>query len=198
MLKIGLTGGIGSGKSTVRDMLHAKGAVVFDADAVAKKLMEEDESVRNGLMGVLGPQTWNEEGRLNRSWIAARIFEDDALRSAVNAIVHPAVYLAFDHAAAAAEADAAPAIVREAALLPAASIRETLDIVVTVFAPKTVRLQRVLNRGGLSVSEIEARMNAQPPSEQYKALADEIVCNDGSLEDLQSEVDRIWNGWLAS
>ena len=198
MLKIGLTGGIGSGKSTVRDRLQAKGAVVFDADGVAKRLMEEDESVRKDLMDVLGPQTWNEEGRLNRSWIASRIFEDGALRQAVNEIVHPAVYDAFDLAAAAAEAEGAPAIVREAALLPPASIRQRLDVVLTVSAPKTMRLQRVLNRGGLSVSEIEARMNAQPASELYEALADEIICNNGSLEDLQSEVDRIWKRLLAS
>jgi dephospho-CoA kinase len=198
VLKIGLTGGIGSGKSTVRDRLQAKGAVVFDADDVAKRLMEEDESVRKDLMDVLGPQTWNEEGRLNRSWIASRIFEDGALRQAVNEIVHPAVYDAFDLAAAAAEAEGAPAIVREAALLPPASIRQRLDVVLTVSAPKTMRLQRVLNRGGLSVSEIEARMNAQPASELYEALADEIICNNGSLEDLQSEVDRIWNRLLAS
>ncbi len=198
MLKIGLTGGIGSGKSTVRDRLQAKGAVVFDADDVAKRLMEEDESVRKDLMDVLGPQTWNEEGRLNRSWTASRIFEDGALRQAVNEIVHPAVYDAFDLAAAAAEAEGAPAIVREAALLPPTSIRQRLDVVLTVSAPKTMRLQRVLNRGGLSVSEIEARMNAQPASELYEALADEIICNNGSLEDLQSEVDRIWNRLLAS
>ncbi len=198
MLKIGLTGGIGSGKSTVRDRLQAKGAVVFDADDVAKRLMEEDESVRKDLMDVLGPQTWNEEGRLNRSWTASRIFEDGALRQAVNEIVHPAVYDAFDLAAAAAEAEGAPAIVREAALLPPTSIRQRLDVVLTVSAPKTMRLQRVLNRGGLSVSEIEARMNAQPASELYEAQADEIICNNGSLEDLQSEVDRIWNRLLAS
>jgi dephospho-CoA kinase len=198
VLKIGLTGGIGSGKSTVRDRLQAKGAVVFDADDVAKRLMEEDESVRKDLMDVLGPQTWNEEGRLNRSWTASRIFEDGALRQAVNEIVHPAVYDAFDLAAAAAEAEGAPAIVREAALLPPTSIRQRLDVVLTVSAPKTMRLQRVLNRGGLSVSEIEARMNAQPASELYEALADEIICNNGSLEDLQSEVDRIWNRLLAS
>jgi dephospho-CoA kinase len=198
VLKIGLTGGIGSGKSTVRDRLQAKGAVVFDADDVAKRLMEEDESVRKDLMDVLGPQTWNEEGRLNRSWTASRIFEDGALRQAVNEIVHPAVYDAFDLAAAAAEAEGAPAIVREAALLPPTSIRQRLDVVLTVSAPKTMRLQRVLNRGGLSVSEIEARMNAQPASELYEAQADEIICNNGSLEDLQSEVDRIWNRLLAS
>lgn len=198
MLKIGLTGGIGSGKSTVRDMLQAKGAVVFDADAVAKRLMEEDESVRAGLMEVLGPKTWNEDGRLNKTWIAGRIFGNDELRKSVNAIVHPAVYEAFDEAAAAADEGGAPAIVREAALLPPRSVRQTLDLVITVSAPKAVRLQRVLDRGGLSVSEIEARMSAQPASEQYAALADEIVHNTGPPENLQGEVDRIWNRWLAS
>ncbi|MGB0651058.1 MAG: dephospho-CoA kinase [Rhodothermales bacterium] len=198
MLKIGLTGGIGSGKSTVRDMLQDKGAVVFDADAVAKHLMEEDESVREGLMDVLGPQTWNADGRLNRSWIARQIFADDNVRKAVNAVVHPAVYEAFDLTASRAEASGAPAIVREAALLPPASIREKLDSVVAISASKAVRLQRVLDRGGLTVSEIEGRMGAQPDNEQYVAFADEIILNNGSLSDLQKEVDRIWKGWFAS
>lgn len=198
MLKIGLTGGIGSGKSTVRDMLRAKGAVVFDADAVAKHLMEEDEAVRAGLIEVLGPQAWNADGRLNRPWISGRIFADGDVRKAVNAVVHPAVYEAFDRAASEAEESGAPAIVREAALLPPASIRDSLDIVLAISAPKSLRLQRVLDRGGLTVSDIEGRMSAQPENEQYVAFADEILYNNGSLSDLQKEVDRIWRGWFAS
>ena len=193
-----MTGGIGTGKSTVRDMLHAKGAVVFDADAVAKHLMEEDAQVREGLMDVLGSQTWSDDGRLNRSWIASRIFGDDSVRRAVNAVVHPAVHRAFDQAASDAERDRAPAIVREAALLPPTSVREKLDLIITVAASKAVRLQRVLDRDGMTVSDIEERMRAQPESDQYAALADEIIHNNGSLEDLQQEVDRIWSSRLAS
>lgn len=198
MLKIGLTGGIGSGKSTVRDMLQAKGATIFDADAVAKRLMEEDASVREGLLEVLGPKTWDDQGRLNRAWIAGRIFNDEKLRKAVNAIVHPAVYEAFDQASAHAEAEGAPAIVREAALLPPTSVQRRLDKILTVAASSAIRLQRVLDRGGMTVADIESRMRAQPDAEQYAALADEVIHNNGSLDELQQEVDRIWNRWLAS
>jgi len=198
MLKIGLTGGIGTGKSTVREMLGEKGARVFDADAVAKRLMEEDPAVRQGLEPILGVHAWDSDGRLNRPWIAKRIFGDDDVRKAVNGVVHPAVHAAFDRAAEEAAEQGAPAIVREAALLPGPEQRRQLDILITVTAPRAARLQRVLDRDQMTVPQIEERMRAQPEESQYATLADDVIRNTGSLEDLREEVDRIWNRWLAS
>jgi dephospho-CoA kinase len=198
MLKIGLTGGIGSGKSAVRDLLAGKGAVIFDADAVARRLMESDPDVREALRKVLGSHAWQEDGSLNKPWIAKRIFSDDDLRSSVNDIVHPAVHAAFKQDADAAERSGASAIVREAALLPTPERRRALDRLVAVVAPRSVRLQRVLLRDGLTVSEIEDRMKAQPDDELYAAFADDVIRNEGTLDDLAASVDELWTAWMTS
>ena len=198
MLRIGLTGGIGSGKSAVRDLLASKGARIFDADAVARKLMESDQQVRRALHEVLGSHAWLSNGSLNRPWIAQRIFSDAELRSSVNQIVHPAVHAAFVQEADEAEQSGAPAIVREAALLPRPEHRAALDFLVAVIAPRTMRLQRVLDRDGLTVSEIEDRMSAQPEDAHYAVVADQVIRNDGSLDDLRNQIDDLWSAWMTS
>lgn len=198
MLKIGLTGGIGSGKSVVRDMLAAKGARIFDADATAKQLMVSDPTVRAALLELLGPEAWQSDGSLNKPWIAKRIFGSHSLRRAVNAIVHPAVHAAFEKEAARARDQGVPVIVREAALIPEREQRSKLDRLVAVIAPRVLRIQRVLDRDGLTVSDIEKRMRAQPGDDQYAALADDVVRNDGTLDDLARTVDSLWTMWIQS
>ena len=140
MLRIGLTGGIGSGKSVIRDMLARKGARIFDADSVAKELMISDTGVMDGVRTLLGDDAWRDDGSLNRAWIAEKVFSDDALRESLNAIVHPAVYRVFVEAARKAEQEGAPAIVQEAALLPSAAQRGRLDRIVAVLAPDEDRI----------------------------------------------------------
>ncbi len=179
----------------VRRLLEEKGAHVFDADAVAKHLMESDPAVREGLREVLGPDTWQPDGLLNKPWIAARIFGDAGLRSRVNAVVHPAVHQTFDDQCAVSRSEGAPAIVREAALLPKPEQRESLDRLVAVVAPRTLRLQRVLDRDDLTVSDIEERMRAQPDDDHYAAVADDIIRNSGTLDELTGQVDRLWTSW---
>lgn len=196
MLRIGLTGGIGSGKSAVRDLLGRKGARIFDADAEAKRLMVEDADVKAALHGVLGDRGWLRDGSLNRRWIAEQLFSDADLRKQVNAIVHPAVQAAFEAAAEKAEAQGARVFVREAALLPPPDQRASLDRLVAVTAPREVRIRRVMERDGMIWSEVEARMSAQPRDEDYAALADDIVANGGSLADLSARVDTLWNAWM--
>lgn len=198
MLRIGLTGGIGSGKSVVRDLLADKGAYIFDADAVAKELMVSDDDVKAALEQVLGPEAWQSDGSLNKPWIADRIFGSKSLREAVNKVVHPAIHKAFDQRADKAEREGALAIVREAALLPRPEQRRKLDRLVAVVAPRSMRLNRVLKRDGLPVFDIEDRMRAQPRDEHYAALADDVIRNDGSLSDLGEQVDRLWTTWTSS
>lgn len=198
MLRIGLTGGIGSGKSAVRDLLAAQGAHIFDADAVAKELMVNDPNVKAALLDLMGPDVWKSDGLLNKPWIAKRIFGSDSLRKAVNEIVHPAVHAAFDTAAREALEKGAPAIVREAALLPGRNQRNKMDRLVAVLAPRAARLQRILERDGMTVSEIEGRMRAQPEDDQYAALADDVIRNDGTLDDLERTVGLLWTSWMAS
>lgn len=196
MLRIGLTGGIGSGKSVVRDLLARKGAGVFDADQVARSLMEKDPAVKDALEKVLGPMAWLEDGTLNKPYIAKRIFGDAAIRNAVNGIVHPAVHHAFEQEARAAEERGVPVYVREAALLPRPEHRALLDRLVAVVAPRAQRLQRVLKRDELTMSDVEDRMRAQPDDEHYAAVADDIIRNDGTLEELEERVDQLWSTWF--
>ena len=196
MLRIGLTGGIGSGKSAVRDLLGRKGARIFDADAVAKQLMVEDAEVKTALHKVLGDRGWLKDGSLNRRWIAERLFSDAELRGQVNAIVHPAVHAAFVAAADRAKSQGVQVFVREAALLPPPDQRAFLDRLVAVTAPKGVRIRRVMERDGLTYSDVEARMQAQPRDEDYAAVADDVITNGGTIVDLSGQVDVLWNEWM--
>lgn len=196
MLRIGLTGGIGSGKSVVRDMLARQGARIFDADSVAKELMVTDSGVMDAMRSLFGDDAWLDDGSLNRTWIAGKVFSDDALRASLNAIVHPAVYRAFLEAARKAELEGAPAIVREAALLPSADQRGHLDRVVAVLAPEEDRLARVMERDGASRAEVEARMAAQPHNDDYAAVADDIINNSGSLQNLENTIEALWKQWM--
>lgn len=196
MLRIGLTGGIGSGKSVVRDLLGRKGARVFDADAVAKRLMVEDAHVKAGLLEVLGERAWLRDGSLNRRWIAERLFADADLRRRINAIVHPAVHAAWDAAATRAETQGASVFVREAALLPSPEQRAALDRLVAVTAPRDARIRRVMDRDGALFADVESRILAQPRDEDYAAMADDIIVNGGTLSDLSHRVDALWNAWM--
>ena len=196
MLRIGLTGGIGSGKSVIRDMLARKGARIFDADSVAKELMISDPGVMDGLRSLLGNDAWRDDGSLNRAWIAEKVFSDDALRESLNAIVHPAVHRAFVQAARKAELEGAPAIVREAALLPSTAQRGHLDRIVAVLAPEEDRIDRVMGRDGVSRADVEARMAAQPDNDDYAGVADDIIDNAGSLQHLETTIDTLWKQWM--
>jgi len=193
MIQIGITGGIGSGKSTVRDLLERKGAVLFDADSVAKKCMTTDSAVKNALVQVLGLETYASDGALNKSFIATRIFEDENLRLQVNSIVHPAVYRRYKEAVREADEAGVPAIVRESALLPSAEWRADLDVLVFVDAELARRSKRVERRDQLSDVEFNSRVNAQPSPEEFRAAADIVLNNDGNLADLTVKVDELWS-----
>lgn len=195
MLRVGLTGGIGSGKTTVRNLLARKGAGIFDADEVARTLMQEDPTVKAALEGVLGPKAWLPDGTLNKPWIADRIFGDRSLRLAVNDIVHPAVQAAFEERAQAAEAQGIRVFVREAALLPPLGERGRLDRWVVVTAPRAERMQRVLDRDHTTTEHVYERMNSQPTDAAYAAAADDIIQNTGTLADLEDRVDHLWSAW---
>lgn len=195
MLRVGLTGGIGSGKTTVRNLLARKGAGIFDADEVARMLMQEDPTVKAALEGVLGSQAWLPDGTLNKPWIANRIFGDRSVRLAVNEIVHPAVQAIFEERARAAEAQGVRVFVREAALLPPPEDRGRLDRWVVVIAPRAERMQRVLERDHTTTDRVFERMNSQPTDAAYAAAADDIIRNTGTLAELEDRVDNLWSAW---
>jgi dephospho-CoA kinase len=194
MLRVGLSGGIGSGKSTVARALARRGAVVIDADAIAREAVEPG---RPGLAAVVerfGPGVLDGAGRLDRPAMAALVFEDAAARAALNAIVHPLV--AAESLRRMAAAPAGGVIVLDVPLLVEAA-RSGYDVVVIVEAPEALRLERLVERG-MNVDDARRRMAAQASDAERRTVADVILDNSGTPEDLDRQVDALWAQLAAS
>ena len=198
MFSLGVTGGIGSGKSTVCRMLEDLGAAVFDADRVARALMESDPELRNALKEAFGDDVYDASGRLNRTYVAARVFGDDAAIARLNALVHPRVYAAFEAAKERAAADGAVLLVLEAALIYESGGDQHLDAVAVVDAPLAKRLAWTSARDGVTPAQVEARMRHQLPPEELRARADYVIENEGSLEHLRSQVEHLFRSVTGS
>ncbi|MDB5143015.1 MAG: dephospho-CoA kinase [Mucilaginibacter sp.] len=176
MLKIGITGNIGGGKTTVSKIFEVLGIPVFYADDAAKKVMAEDTILIDELKKAFGAEAYFSDGTLNRKHIAAIVFNDDAQLTKLNSIVHPAVFRAFDTWTG--QVKNAPYVIKEAALLFESSSYKMCDYSVMVTAPLELRMQRVVQRDGLSRSEVESR-NAKQFSEEKKIqLANYVIRND--------------------
>jgi dephospho-CoA kinase len=173
MLKIGLTGGIGSGKSVVARIFSILGIPVFDADREAKKIMETDPAVRAALIDEFGVGTYD-GNKLNRAYLAGRVFEDAERLEKLNALVHPVTISA---AEAWMKAQTTPYVVKEAALLFETGSAHNLDYIVGVFAPEPVRIQRVMERDRLTREEIKARMSRQVQDDIKMKLCDYVLIN---------------------
>ena len=186
---VGLTGGVGSGKSTVAALFADKGAVVIDADAIAREVVQAGTPGFDAVVARFGAGVVGADGELDRPALAALVFGDDAQRQALNAIVHPLV-----GAEAGRRADAAPAdsvVVYDVPLLVENGIRDGFDAVVVVLASIDTRLRRLAGRG-MAEDDARGRVAAQATDEQRRAMADEIIDNDGSLAELRSQVDAVW------
>lgn len=146
MLKIGITGGIGSGKSVVCRLFQVLGAPVYDSDARAKWVMHHDPHLRDELLATFGPETFDAQGALNRTYLARVAFPDPAQLARLNALVHPHVGRDFAEWVAARQTEGYPYILKEAALLYESGAYQQLDRIITVFAPAEVRHARVLHR----------------------------------------------------
>jgi dephospho-CoA kinase len=176
MLKIGITGNIGGGKTTVSKIFEVLGIPVFYADDAAKKVMTEDAILIDALKKAFGAEAYFNDGTLNRKHIASIVFNDDAQLSKLNSIVHPAVFRAFDGWTG--QVKNAPYVMKEAALLFESSSYKMCDYSVMVTAPLELRIDRVMQRDGFSRAEIESR-NAKQFSEEKKIqLADYVIRND--------------------
>lgn len=192
MIRIGITGGIGSGKSTVCAFLKKKGAVVFNADEVASRIMIESASVRREIIDFLGPGAYQKDGTLDRDFVAMRIFNDSDARRKIGEIVHPRVHEQYIQMVLDAEKMGAVAIIREAAVLPDVSARSDFDVIIAVESPAEIRIDRVNERDHLSAQQIKMRMDAQPSEEAYRMASEKRIINEGSLEDLKRSVDEVW------
>jgi dephospho-CoA kinase len=195
--EIGLTGGIGSGKSTVARAFEALGYRVYYADDRARALYNEDAALKEAMIALVGPQLYDADGKFVRAVLADTIFADKALLARVNALVHPAVGRDYERWRAACPADyARPAVFKEAAILFEAGTHAALARVLMVYAPKQVRLARVQQRDGIASAQVVARMASQWPDSRKIALSDFIIYNDGRhalLPQVQSALQ-----WIAA
>lgn len=173
MMRVGLTGGIGSGKSTVAGYFRELGVPVYDSDSRARDLMEQNPALRHQITALLGADAYK-GGKLNRSYVAGRVFADPDLLASLNALVHPAVRLDF---LAWSEAQQSPYVVQEAAILFENGGYRQLDQMVLVTAPESLRLRRVMKRDGASEAAVRARMNNQWDDAQKRPLAGFVVEN---------------------
>jgi dephospho-CoA kinase len=190
---VGLTGGVGSGKSTVARLLSAHGAVVIDADAIAREVVEPGTPGLKGVLERFGDRVLADDGTLDRAALAAIVFNDDAERAALNAIVHPLIGARTVELMQAAPADAV--IVHDIPLLIEGNLASGFDVVVVVEADVPTRLSRLAARG-LPEADARSRMAAQASDEQRRAVADEVISNNGDLDALAAQVDALWTRLL--
>jgi len=189
---LGVTGGIGSGKSTACRILEERGARVFYADAEAKRLMQADDALRTAIAEAFGADTYDAEGTLNRARLAAVVFSDEEKLQQLNALVHPRVFEAFGQAKEQAEAEGVELLVHEAALIFESGGDAHLDAVAVVDAPVDVRIRRVMARDGASEAEVHARMSHQLPPAELRQRADYVLDNGGSTEELRRQVHALY------
>lgn len=196
MTTLGVTGGIGSGKTTVCRLLEDRGAQVFYADDEAKRIMQDDAGARKAIADAFGEASYDDEGRLNRSYLAGRVFGDEEALTRLNAIVHPRVFAAFEQVRERAEREGVPLLVHEAALLFEAGGDEHVDAVAVVDAPEEARVRRVTTRDDVSPDQVRARMGHQLPPEELRQRADYVIDNSGSLEELRDQVEGLWKEFV--
>lgn len=179
MLRIGITGGIGSGKSIASRLFHTLVVPVYDADTRARWVMENDEALRDELQAAFGAETYDTAGRLNRAALAATVFNNPARLAQLNALVHPHVGTDFEHWASAQQQAGHAYVLKEAALLFEADSYKQLDRIITVFAPLGVRTARVLRRDPQrTAADVAAIMAKQLSEEEKMQRADYVLVND--------------------
>ena len=187
MFKVGITGGIGSGKSTVCRLFAERGVAIYDTDGAAKRLMAESDALRAQIVAAFGVESYTAEG-LNRPFLARAIFSSEEARAQLNALVHPAVIADFELWA---EAQAGEYVVLESAILFEAGLDNHLDRVVAVLAPERLRLERAMKRDNSSEEQIRSRMATQMSDDELRAKADISVVNifEEDLEPMVAELD---------
>lgn len=175
-IKVGITGGIGSGKSFVAKIFKTMGIPFYDADKEAKLIMTRSVIIREGLIQAFGEEVYFEDGSLNRKWLSAQVFNNPEKLELLNTIVHPVV---IQDAVDWANTQTSCYSLKEAALLFESGSYKTLDYTILVVAPEELRIERVMNRDGVSREEVLNRINKQMPEEEKRKLADFIIVNDG-------------------
>jgi dephospho-CoA kinase len=192
MLAVGLTGGIGAGKTTFAALLAERGAQVVDADQIGRDALAPGQPAWHSVVGQFGDEILVPgEMEIDRKKLAGIVFEDRRKLAALNAIVHPVI---LQRIAADLEwlAKTDSIVVVDAALITELGLRDTLDVIVVVTTSRQERVDRLVRTRGMTLDDIAARMASQAAPEELEASADVVVRNDGTLDDLAAEADRVW------
>lgn len=193
MLRAGLTGGIGSGKSTVTRLLAARGAAVVDADLVAREVVEPGSEGLEAVVSAFGEQVLRPDGSLDRAALGQRVFADPEARARLNALLHPRIAARTAELVAEVEArDPDAVLVHDVALLVENGLAPAYDVVVVVDTDPEVAVRRLVEHRGMTEADARARVAAQASRAERLAVADEVVRNDGSEDELAGQVDALW------
>ncbi|GAA3976591.1 dephospho-CoA kinase [Thermobifida alba] len=190
MLKVGLTGGIGSGKSSVARRLAEYGALVIDADAIAREVVEPGTEALAEIVAEFGEQVLTPEGRLDRPKLGEIVFADEARLARLNAIVHPRVGQRTQELMERAEEGTV--VVYDVPLLVENGLADLYDVVVVVDVPVRTQVERVTATRGMPEEQVRARIRAQATREQRRAVADILIDNSGSEQELDVRVAEVW------
>lgn len=191
MLLVGLTGGIGSGKSTVARMLEVRGAVVFDADVLARRAVEMGTPGHRAVVERFGADVLAPGGDLDREALASIVFADPAARRDLEAIVHPEVRRMFAEGTE-EHRGSDRVVVFSAPLLVETGMNTAFEVLVVVSTTVETQIQRLMRDRGMSEEAVRARIAAQAPLEDKAAVADVLIDNEGTLEELEAQVERAW------
>lgn len=186
MYKVGLTGGIGSGKSTVCAMLRERGVTVYSSDERAKELMNSDSTIKERIIARFGAESF-EDGVLNRAYLAQRVFASEEELAALNAIVHPRVMEDFEAWAESAEGEY---VVLESAILFESGFDSKVDMVVAIMAPEDLRIERAMQRDGVTKEQVVERMRRQLSDEERCSRSKYAIVNI-ELEELEEDVEQL-------
>ena len=192
MLTVGLTGGIGSGKSAVSALLAERGAAVVDADLVAREVVEPGTAGLAAVVAEFGPRMLRQDGTLDRAALGAVVFADPAALARLNAITHPLIGGRTAQLLEAARESGAPIVIHDVALLVENGLADAYAAVVVVAATPETQLARLIRYRGMDEQEARARIAAQAPLKDKLAAATHVIHNDGPLEELPPQVDRLW------
>ena len=193
MLKVGLTGGIGTGKSSVSDLFNDWGAYIFDADSIAKDILNYDNTAQGEIIAEFGTDILNKEGSIEKGKLARIAFQDEDHQLRLNAIIHPYVFRkidsSFDRVLEEGKHDM---FCVDAALIYESGADTHMDYVVVVTSHLRLRTERVMSRGGLTRDEFLRRVELQWPDEDKVHMADYVIHNNGTKEDLITESKRVY------
>ena len=195
VLRVGLTGGIGSGKSEVARRLAGHGAVLIDADVAARKVVEPGSPGLTRIADAFGPDVLRQDGSLDRERLGEIVFADPGLREKLNAIVHPLVrewMAAAERAAVQAAPPPGPVVVHDVPLLAESRGKAGFDVVIVVDVPPGLQVERLVSLRGMPEDQARARLAAQASREQRLAVADVVIDNSGSLAGLDRRVAEVW------